>query len=233
MTVPKRSVSPRKRIELRSAAGRSRESLHENGPNRGSLAGEHGPSGRAIAVQASHASGSVRPAAGSAAEQLRLRARRLHTLANELLVMANELDGEVSSPAALSEDQARWPETARRMYRNRRLRGQVFGDDALFGEPAWDLLLDLYIAAHDRKPVPVTSACIGAAVPTTTALRWIAVLEERGLLERQADAHDARRIFVALSELGRGKMAEYFARANQRERAAPLADEEQRRRAAG
>ena len=35
---------------------------------------------------------------------------------------------------------------ARAIYRGRRLRAQILGDDGLFGEPAWDLLLDLFIA---------------------------------------------------------------------------------------
>ena len=59
--------------------------------------------------------------------------------------------------------------------------------------------------------MPVTSACIGAAVPTTTALRWIALFEAQGLISRENDASDARRIFVQLSEAARQNMTDYFA----------------------
>ena len=111
-----------------------------------------------------------------------------------------------------AEDDERWLRHARRTYRNRRSRAALFGDETLFGEPAWDMLLDLFIAAKERKRVPVTSACIGAAVPTTTALRWLAVLEERGLVRREADPSDARRIFVRLSADACARMVAYFMR---------------------
>jgi hypothetical protein len=101
---------------------------------------------------------------------------------------------------------------ARNVYNHRRLRAKVFDDPDLFGEPAWDLLLDLFVAAREGKRLPVTSACIGASVPTTTALRWIAMLESRGLVVRENDANDARRIFVRLTPEADARMADYFIR---------------------
>jgi len=155
---------------------------------------------------------------GSATAQRRTEAsrqsRRLIAAANELLALAAELedvarrgntgrreDGADREAPALLEDDVRWLRHARRTYRNRRSRNALFADEALFGEPAWDLLLDLFIAAKERKRVPVTSACIGAAVPTTTALRWLAVLEERGLVLREADPCDARRSAISSAPL--------------------------------
>ncbi|HET9629256.1 MAG TPA: MarR family transcriptional regulator [Novosphingobium sp.] len=148
-------------------------------------------------------------------------ARRLITAANELLLLASELergedatqDADVTPPpASLADDERRWLHHARQTYRRRRSR-ILFFEESLFGEPAWDLLLDLFIAAKERKRVPVTSACIGSAVPTTTALRWLSLLEERGLVVREADPADARRIFVRLSTEAYAKMVAYFARA--------------------
>lgn len=101
-------------------------------------------------------------------------------------------------------------EIAHAAYRDRRRRAQLFGDDTLFGEPAWDILLDLFIAAIRQKRVAVTSACIGAAVPTTTALRWLKILEEKGLIVREEDAEDARRTFLRLSPVAYQLMVEYF-----------------------
>src|SRR3546814_1843272 len=41
-------------------------------------------------------------------------------------------------------------------------------------DPAWDMLLDLYLAAErNTRPVSISSLCIASAVPATTALRWI------------------------------------------------------------
>jgi len=89
---------------------------------------------------------------------------------------------------------------ARRAFAARRRRQQVFGDRAdLFGEPAWDMLLDLYIALHEDKPVTVSNACLSSGAATTTGLRWVATLAERGLVERIPDPKDGRRYFVRLT----------------------------------
>ena len=50
--------------------------------------------------------------------------------------------------------------------------------------------------------MPTTSACIGAHVPPTTALRWLRILEMRGLVEREEDGRDGRRTFVRLTVRG-------------------------------
>lgn len=82
----------------------------------------------------------------------------------------------------------------------RRQRDKIFGS-GLFGEPAWDMLLDLFIAREKRwRPVSISSLCIASAVPQTTALRWIAVMVEQGLLIRDTDPFDGRRVFVRLAD---------------------------------
>ncbi|MFQ3666399.1 MAG: MarR family winged helix-turn-helix transcriptional regulator, partial [Sphingomonadaceae bacterium] len=80
----------------------------------------------------------------------------------------------------------------------RRLRESFF-DPGLFADPAWDILLDLAAARLEGRSVSVSSLCIAAAVPTTTALRWIKNMVDAGLLERHADREDARRAFIALA----------------------------------
>lgn len=97
----------------------------------------------------------------------------------------------------------------RRMLRQRRMREQYFPAD-LFADPAWDMLLDLYAARLERQPVSVSSLCIAAAVPATTALRWIKTMTDAGLFVRDADPHDGRRIFIALAEAAHDAMARYF-----------------------
>ena len=58
----------------------------------------------------------------------------------------------------------------RNLIRHRRRREQLFGAE-VFADPVWDILLDLYASHHEGKNVAVTSLCIAAAVPPTTALR--------------------------------------------------------------
>ncbi|BEU99733.1 MarR family transcriptional regulator [Novosphingobium olei] len=90
---------------------------------------------------------------------------------------------------------------AHELYVGRRKRERFLSGD-LFGEPTWDILLDLYVAAREDRRVPTTSACIGAHVPPTTALRWLRILEAKGLVEREDDGRDGRRTFVRLTDRG-------------------------------
>lgn len=96
----------------------------------------------------------------------------------------------------------------RAVIRARRMRGQFF-DSELFADPAWDMLLDLFAAGLERRRVSVSSLCIAAAVPPTTALRWIGTLHEAGLFERQADPSDRRRAYIGLSPKGTEGMKSY------------------------
>ncbi|WNO53578.1 hypothetical protein [Stakelama saccharophila] len=102
--------------------------------------------------------------------------------------------------------------TVRAVIRLRRLRDRFF-DPELFADPAWDMLLDLYAAAIERVGVSVSSLCIAASVPPTTALRWIKTMTDTGLFERRADPHDRRRAFIVLGERAEAAMGRYFAAA--------------------
>jgi hypothetical protein len=86
----------------------------------------------------------------------------------------------------------------RRLIRVRRDRDRYLPAE-IFADPAWDMLLDLMAAQMEQREVPVSSLCIAAAVPTTTALRWIRSLSEAGLFERRMDPADARRTYIRLS----------------------------------
>jgi len=98
---------------------------------------------------------------------------------------------------------------AREFYAGRRRRARYLSAD-LFGEPTWDILLDLYVAARENRRVPTTSACIGAHVPPTTALRWLRILEMRAMVEREEDGRDGRRTFVKLTERGKTVMEAFL-----------------------
>ena len=142
------------------------------------------------------------PALGAIADQL-----------NELADLIRRPENR-SIPVVVSNSRqnghTRYLSTAHRLYQIRRRRAAIFGDEQLFGEPAWDMLLDLYIAYARGVPVSVTSACIGAAVPATTALRHLGQLHEHGLVIREHDTQDQRRVNVRLSEIGIKWMETYF-----------------------
>ncbi|MGB7371010.1 winged helix DNA-binding protein [Erythrobacter sp.] len=102
------------------------------------------------------------------------------------------------------------PHFVREVIAARQARRQFF-DAELFSDPAWDMLLDLTAAHVEGQPVSVTSLCIAANVPATTALRWLKQMVESGLFVRGADPTDKRRAFIALSDASLEAMSRYFA----------------------
>lgn len=89
--------------------------------------------------------------------------------------------------------------TAQAELKHRRFREQIFPDQ-LFADPAWDILLEMFIARARGKRVSVSDACIASAVPATTGLRWVKTLEQMKLIEREADSADGRRIILTMTD---------------------------------
>jgi DNA-binding MarR family transcriptional regulator len=115
------------------------------------------------------------------------------------------------APADPSEDPPEVSvEQVRNVIRARRLRSRFFAED-LFADPAWDMLLDLLQAEISQLRVPVSSLCIAASVPATTALRWLRSMVDQQMFVRRADPHDGRRVFVELAPQASSAMRRYFA----------------------
>lgn len=98
----------------------------------------------------------------------------------------------------------------RQAIRARRLRDKFFGE-ALFEDPAWDMILDLFAAHLEQSEVSVSSLCIAAPVAPTTALRWIGRMTDAGLFERHPDPFDRRRALMTLSSRAIEGMRGYVA----------------------
>lgn len=146
-------------------------------------------------------------------------AARLRQLSDEMSRIAATLARLSAGPGATSRPLDSEPlgdapevsiETVRAVIRARRLRSRYFPED-LFGDPAWDMLLDLLQAEIAKLRVPVSSLCIAAAVPATTALRWLKTMVQEGLFVRRADPHDGRRVFVELAPQTSQALRRYFA----------------------
>lgn len=105
-------------------------------------------------------------------------------------------------------------DTIRQIIRARRLRARFFAEE-LFADPAWDMMLDLLQAEIAQLRVPVSSLCIAAAVPATTALRWLKALVTQGLFIRRPDPHDGRRVYVELAADASHALRSYFAEVGQ------------------
>lgn len=134
--------------------------------------------------------------------------RELDPRSRVALIMANveRLAEEASCAAAGAEDLA---DLVRGIISARAARRRFFGDE-LFADPAWDILLELYTFRSSQQRTSVSKLCLTAGVPTTTALRWIEKLHSDGLVERQPDPLDGRRVWISLSERGYEAMTSYL-----------------------
>jgi DNA-binding MarR family transcriptional regulator len=90
---------------------------------------------------------------------------------------------------------------ARRLLESRRKRIAIFGAQ-MFAEPAWDMLLLLYLSGRGRRQTQ-SSLCELSGASRSTALRWIEFLAARDLVRREDHPTDKRRNFVSLTEKGR------------------------------
>jgi predicted transcriptional regulator len=149
-------------------------------------------------------------------------ADRLRQLSEEVSRIASTLARLSASPPTVpqaiepvhGDAPAVSAETVRSVIRARRLRSRYFPED-LFADPAWDMLLDLLQAEISHLRVPVSSLCIAAAVPATTALRWLKTMVNKGLFVRRADPHDGRRVFVELAPEASRALRNYFSELGQ------------------
>lgn len=94
---------------------------------------------------------------------------------------------------------------ARRISHMRRKRDALF-EPVIFADPEWDILLDLFAEGGFGRKVSMSSLCIAASVPTTTAVRCINAMIDQGVLAKSRDANDARRVLIELTEETRVKM---------------------------
>ncbi len=98
---------------------------------------------------------------------------------------------------------------ARSALRARRLRSRYF-NRVMFAEPAWDILLLLYLAEFSESRQTIGQLAEMVETPLTTALRWVAYLEKEHLVERQSHPTDRRIVFIKLTDKGRDGLSEYL-----------------------
>jgi DNA-binding MarR family transcriptional regulator len=98
---------------------------------------------------------------------------------------------------------------AKGMSQQRHSRNSSFGLN-LTNEPAWDMLLYLFVEHTAGKRVITSSACLASNVPTATALRHIKLLEQEGLLRRYTDLADPQATYVEITRHAYRKMAKHL-----------------------
>jgi DNA-binding MarR family transcriptional regulator len=118
-------------------------------------------------------------------------------------------------PSAPDTGGLRLAEYVDRMRRLRLKRNEIIGAP-LFRDPAWDMLLDLFVSHERGEQVSMVALALASGVPQSTALRTIQRLEDKHMIVREGDPNDLRRSWVrAAPEVlsGIATMAGLFAEA--------------------
>lgn len=138
---------------------------------------------------------------------------QMRDLARSLLRLADALDQDwhpdrvqstylwPSSAARIEKNSLELAKRARLLVRQSELR-EEFLPKKLLGEPAWNILLDLFIQFSGGAKVSAKSLYVAARCPDTTALRHIERLEEAGLIERDVSDTDGRVTLFSLTKKG-------------------------------
>lgn len=149
----------------------------------------------------------ARPKAIQFSDQEAKDAERLHSLlaAMERKITIEPVEGAFKTEAGAG---CRLQERALESLALRRARESVFGR-AMFGEPAWEILLLLYGLGSRQT---VTRLAELACASKSTAIRWIDYLEGQRLVAREEHPTDKRAVCVVLTDKAREAIGLYLFR---------------------
>lgn len=112
-------------------------------------------------------------------------------------------------PDELLSEEYRTARVAESILRQRRRRNEYFRA-SLFAEPAWDMLLELYVRDSSGASATAAQLLMATVTPTSTATRWLALLEDDGWIIRRAHPFQAGTDFVELTDKAREAMKAYL-----------------------
>jgi DNA-binding MarR family transcriptional regulator len=92
-------------------------------------------------------------------------------------------------------------------YRRRRYR---YFPRGMLGEPAFDIMLSLYVAESEQRHVTHTMIAEMAEVPSSSAHRWIDFLAGKRFLDRAKHPFDSRATVLMLTPEGRKSLQSLF-----------------------
>lgn len=92
----------------------------------------------------------------------------------------------------------------------RQLRSSIFGE-GLFVDPPWDIVLALYLGQLRKETISVARLAERSSISANAVDRWLAVLDQKGLIEWTPRTCDSGDIQVGLSQKGSMAMRRWFA----------------------
>lgn len=94
-------------------------------------------------------------------------------------------------------------------------------DGSLFANPGLDILLFLFAEGVNGATVTTNACCAAAGVPRTTALRWVKLLQDRGLIDGSDDITDRRVTMLALTDRARDILRHWLTEVTAMQKALP------------
>ena len=132
-------------------------------------------------------------------------AARLLSLLTGALDKRSEADSRGNEPISREELILR----ARIILHSRSHRLRYF-NRSMFGEPAWDMLLVLYVTEPTEGRQSISRLAELVETPLSTTVRWIDYLERERLVEREPHPTDKRVIYIRLASKGRERLDAYL-----------------------
>lgn len=129
---------------------------------------------------------------------------QLQALIQQTMLALNALSQRMDSPG--TETLLHPVDAALRLRRRREKKFSV----SYFGDPAWDILLELERAQRMGQRIAITDIGVEPGIPLTTVLRYLSRLEKDGFISRRVDPNDRRRVFVSLTADGYRQLCETF-----------------------
>ena len=110
------------------------------------------------------------------------------------------------------EDQKDLLKVARRILEVQKLRHSFF-PSAIFGEPAWNILLALYLSSN-RADRTVGRLGESSGTPLSTTIRWLNYLESEGLVMLDSGSDDPQQREVHLTDKACDSLCAFLSKSN-------------------
>ena len=157
------------------------------------------------------------------AQELFERAAQFRTMARDIMVLADEAEADAMALVGPNLDRvpeknkhescskSRFLESVEYHLHVRKIREKYFGKK-IFGEPAWDILLELYVSELQDKKISTSNLILSSSYSSSTAMRWIKNLEENSMIFKSPSKIDGRVQYQRISKAAFDQMTSYFER---------------------
>ncbi len=124
------------------------------------------------------------------------------------LVTSSDDKPQGQAPAAGKINTAELIRRAEKLLKWSRLKADTLNLGAgLFADSCWNMCLDTYICDLKGEKITVSSIAHSSGIPMTTAMRYINVMAEQGLLGKSQNPSDHRMIFISTSATCKAKIS--------------------------